>query len=257
MAEEKFESAESLYNRWFDHIQALHNSSPNRNMRQVEYDQTLKQNYPWVFFNLRQTEVHDLCYDLGCGYGTMALGAYTLGYRVHAFDVTDEYVNLGALQQRGIGFSKLDVENPSRESADDMPCGGQAADVVIFTEVLEHLQRNPLVALNTIRRMLQPGGLLILSTPRRESGVHQPGVHQQRGVARWQDIGYDPPEDWLDAHMYVYREREVREMLDVAGFRLLTSGLVWNGITYGVVAYRSTVPSDETFRTLAGCHPWV
>src|SRR3989344_6693628 len=38
-------------------------------------------------------------------------------------------------------------------------------DLIIFTEIFEHLGVDPLGALREIRRILKPGGILILSTP--------------------------------------------------------------------------------------------
>lgn len=41
----------------------------------------------------------------------------------------------------------------------------ESVDLVVFSEVLEHLRISPLEALIEIRRMLRPGGVLVLTTP--------------------------------------------------------------------------------------------
>lgn len=234
-----------MYEQWFNHLQTLHASNPNRHPNQASYDATLRLNYPWVFFNLRQTEIPLICHDIGCAYGTMSLGAYSLGYRTYAVDVIDKWVNKPALDMRNIPFIQHNIEEGP---VPDVP----PADAVIFTEVLEHLNCNPVVALTNIRKGMKPGALLILSTPRRESGKHNPGIYQEEELnptefrPHWKYV----PEtregkEWVDAHTYVYTEAELRLLVDLCGFHILTFGLAWNGITSGIVAYKTAHRDDD------------
>lgn len=66
-------------------------------------------------------------------------------------------------QQSGAEFkifiSALDIE------ADVWPYEGNFFDLVIFTEVLEHLSANPLYVMREIYRCTKPDGLICLSTP--------------------------------------------------------------------------------------------
>lgn len=227
------------YEAWFGHIQALHASNPDRHPNTATYDNTLKANYPWVFFNLRQTDTPQVLHDIGCAYGSMSLGAYALGYQVYATDILDTWVNRMGLADRGIYFTQNNIEKK--------PLVGQTlhdgtvvpkADVVLFTEVLEHLNDNPVKALSNIREGMKPGGLLILSTPRRECGKHAPGLYQGPHINcnTWEEIPNNSRE-WVDAHTYIYTESELRHLLTVCNFGILTQGLAWNGITTGLVAY--------------------
>lgn len=244
-------SQQEIFDAWFDHLQALHAQNPERHPNQVPYDLTLKDNYPWVFWNLKQTDVPLVCHDIGCAYGTMSLGAYTLGYKTYAFDCIDTWVNRPALDQRGVEFQVHDIAKA--------PVDAPFADAVIFTEVLEHLNTNPINALLNIRERMKPGGLLILSTPRREAGAHTAGLYQEGHkessntpnvevkfgpFVDWKDIPLEIDEPWIDAHMYVYTQREVFEMLDMCGFNVLTTGIFWNGLSFGVIAYANSGPTD-------------
>jgi SAM-dependent methyltransferase len=48
---------------------------------------------------------------------------------------------------------------------DAFPFADDSFDVVLFCEVIEHLQMDPVVALREIHRVLKPGGVLVVTTP--------------------------------------------------------------------------------------------
>ena len=51
-------------------------------------------------------------------------------------------------------------------------------DVIVMLDVIEHLE-NPLEALQSVERILKPGGALYLSTPNINSGIsRKPGSNQ-------------------------------------------------------------------------------
>jgi hypothetical protein len=94
---------------------------------------------------------------------------------------------------------------------------------------------------------MKPGALLILSTPRRESGRHNPGIYQEEQLnpsefrPHWKYI----PETrngkaWVDAHTYIYTEYELRHLVELCGFSILQFGLAWNGITSGILAFKDS-----------------
>lgn len=96
--------------------------------------------------------------DIGCGDGTAAATAapFLAGHRVVGVDWSQDalrrartrvpYAIRGELADGGLPFAK------------------ETADAVLFSEVVEHLV-DPDGALDEIRRVLRPGGHLMLSTP--------------------------------------------------------------------------------------------
>jgi SAM-dependent methyltransferase len=78
----------------------------------------------------------------------------------------------GSREDHHFVYSNVNVEAPppSRFPYDDASFDG-----VLFCEVIEHLQMNPLRALREIWRVLKPGGWLILTTPNiaRMANVHR------------------------------------------------------------------------------------
>jgi len=95
--------------------------------------------------------------DLGCGQGEYLKGHYPKDSLVVGCDV--EYL---ALQNRIGNF------NPVQGSAEKTPFKEESFDVILFSEVLEHLP-NPDKALDEIGRIIKHKGSLIISTPLKNS----------------------------------------------------------------------------------------
>jgi ubiquinone/menaquinone biosynthesis C-methylase UbiE len=92
-----------------------------------------------------------------------------------------------------------------------------AFDVVLCTEVLEHVADSP-AALSGIRRVLKPGGRLVLSTPQRWSTLEVCArIAFLPGVIRLVRLVYR--ERVLEAgHINLLTEREARRQVEAAGF---------------------------------------
>lgn len=103
---------------------------------------------------------------------------------------------------------RFDIEGP-------FPYADACFDVVIFTEVLEHLSKDPVRTMSEINRITKPGGYLLLSTPNCASArsvlrILRGGnpniypVYQRRSST--------------DRHNHEYVPWEVRELLKLCGF---------------------------------------
>ena len=94
-----------------------------------------------------------------------------------------------------------------------LPFADNEFDVVIFCEVIEHLLIDPLQALSEIRRVLRPGGTLVLTTP---------------NVARLENVArlvagvnlYDPYSGYgpYGRHNREFTRHELVKLLEFAGF---------------------------------------
>ncbi len=96
---------------------------------------------------------------------------------------------------------------------DRLPYPDGHFDVVLFCEVLEHLTHDPLAALLEIRRVLKPGGRLILTTPNAAC------LRNVLKMLRGQNVGdrysaYGP----YGRHNREYTLGEVVKLLDAVGF---------------------------------------
>ena len=109
--------------------------------------------------------------DLGSGNGGMLFPFATLG-RCLALDT---YVDPDL--RRFVRLAGLDVHQ-IRGVAQALPLASESVDVVILSEVIEHLAQ-PSVAGAEILRVLKPGGICLISTPPRLVFARRPDPHFQ------------------------------------------------------------------------------
>lgn len=110
---------------------------------------------------------------------------------------------------------------------DSLAFPGEAFDVVLCCEVIEHMARDPMHVLAEVNRVLKPGGLLVLTTP---------NVTGYRGLAAIL-AGYMPylyasycRSGSLDRHHIEYSPHEILALMSAAGFevRTLTTHDSWS-----------------------------
>ena len=127
------------------------------------------------------------------------------GRRVTAVDLDPERFR-PAIDALDLDVVACDIER------DPLPLGDDTFDLVIFNEVFEHLRINPIAVVEELRRVLTPGGTLLLSTPNGLAlrnllrlvveGRSGPSVHTEFG--RLREVG----------HMGHVREYSARDVLD-------------------------------------------
>lgn len=97
--------------------------------------------------------------DLGCGNGAIARALIAEGYDVLGVDASESGIAIANAEAPG-RFFVLDVSSGELPAA----LAGKRFDVVISTEVIEHLY-DPRGFIAFARRILQGGGEFIVSTP--------------------------------------------------------------------------------------------
>lgn len=94
--------------------------------------------------------------EIGCGFGfAMDFARHALGWTVQGIDPA---------QIAALGRTQLDLPIECRMLEGDEPEMAQAFDVVMAAETIEHVL-DPSAFLGTLRPMLRPGGVLVLTTP--------------------------------------------------------------------------------------------
>jgi SAM-dependent methyltransferase len=149
----------------------------------------------------------DDCLDLGCGDGG-ASGVY-LTERSHSYlgvDVSEAAIELA--KRRGLEAVRID-------DASILPFRDESFDVVVCSEVLEHLFEPHLAAAEAFR-VLRLGGRLIATVP--NAAYWRDRVDALFGV--WQPGGDDRgrSEPWRSPHIRFFRPATLRRMLLDTGF---------------------------------------
>ena len=101
--------------------------------------------------------------DAGCGSGRVSVALARAGFDVTGVDSEERVIEMAgriaAEADLRIDFRILDLESSTGELDEG------AYDLAVCSEVLEHV-RSPRAVVERIRRLLKPGGRLILTVPR-------------------------------------------------------------------------------------------
>jgi methionine biosynthesis protein MetW len=162
----------------------------------------------------RYVETTDACIDIGCGDGGTSGPA--LQRRAASYVGVD--ISASALQmarERG-----LDVRHI--EDAAGLPFEDGAFGVAVCVEVLEHLFE-PQAALAEIRRVLRPGGRLIVTVP---NVAHWRNRLDFALLGRWNPRGdhLSPTQPWRDPHVRFFTVRTLPRLVENCGFSVLERG---------------------------------
>ena len=159
--------------------------------------------------------------NIGVGDGTFERAAQSRGAQIHCLDPSEGAINqlrdeLGLGERAQVGYLQ------------DMPFDDDSMDVIVISEVLEHLATTAMLekALEEIKRVLRPGGRILGTVPAREDLASQMVVCPDCGKQfhRWghaHSFTISSLQSLLDRHFSV---TEVSERLFVTW-----STLNWKG----------------------------
>ena len=150
----------------------------------------------------------DRVLDVGCGEGRHTLTAW-LEHPVHAVGLDLSERDLGTAASRGAEFAEAAPETATlsliRGSALDLPFADGTFDVVVCSEVLEHIHDYRGV-IEEITRVLKPGGRFVASVPR---------AWPERLCWLLSDAYHEAP----GGHIRIFSAPELRRAIRSEGFR--------------------------------------
>lgn len=174
---------------------------------QLKYDFMFEKKYA---LTLIASAGHKKVLDVGCAYGTMPFILRRAGMVVRAMDVLPELHSEQLFREEGIEFIEGNIETDEIK---------EKFDLVIFTDVLEHLCYNPLPVLKKLHRCLREGGEIIISTPCKEEDFVCDG--KWCDLINWRSIPEYKDYKWEDGHHHTYYMWELKDLLKEAGFKVV------------------------------------
>lgn len=135
--------------------------------------------------------------DLGCGAGAFSAFAATAGAEVLGLDVAQAAIDRATTAHPSLSFGLTEFDGPLK-----LP--DNSFEIVWASEVIEHVA-DTATWLSEIRRVLVPGGRLLLTTP-----AHDRLTLLLGGIER-----FSPP---LGDHLHLYSARSLRTLLSEFDF---------------------------------------
>lgn len=154
--------------------------------------------------------------DVGCSGGLLAEHIRDRGHHVTGVDI----VEVPGVRERVDDFVLADLVNGVPAAV------GEGYDVVIAGDVIEHLPR-PADTLRELRRLVRPGGQVLLSVP--NFGHWYPRARVVTGL-----FGYDRRGVLDETHLRFFTRRTLRRLVRRCGFDIVeerTTGLPLGAVT--------------------------
>jgi|AntRauTorckE6833_2_1112554.scaffolds.fasta_scaffold18036_3 2-polyprenyl-3-methyl-5-hydroxy-6-metoxy-1,4-benzoquinol methylase len=160
--------------------------------------------------------------EIGSLTGIVSTALSRCGYPVTAHDIP-KVINDPDLQNH---YAKEGITPMSFLLQDyPLPLESGRYDVIVFCEVLEHLNFNPLFLLSEFNRILKPDGIVYVATPNQASLVHR--LMLLRGQSFYFPVTYF--EDGIDPeslaafgyHWHEFTKSELEELFALRGFRMI------------------------------------
>lgn len=180
----------------------------------------------------RTGEAPAVVVDVGCGDGSAAAVAAGVldgrrpgGQRIVAVDWSHDALRRARVRTREAapGTPVFVVRGGLPDGAAQpagLPLADASADAVLFSEVVEHLV-DPDAALDELRRVLRPGGHLLLSTPNLAAWYNRAlllaGVQPVFSEVSLRGI-HGRPGSQVVGHLRLYTARALRGFLSASGF---------------------------------------
>jgi SAM-dependent methyltransferase len=199
-----------LYATYYTHGQGSPKRRVSTGLRSFFYQGYLMASYipSWVLglngarCRIRRMFLHDVkpgrLLDIGCGEGTFLWRMHRLGWSATGIDLDAKAIKNANARYRGLGIDFLPTDLLNARFPD------HSFDAITMNHVIEHVL-DPVELLVGSRRLLKPGGRLVVTTPNIQSYGHR----------KFQECwcGLDPPR-----HLQIFSTAALQHCARKAGF---------------------------------------
>ena len=153
--------------------------------------------------------------DIGTTQFTFLLKKLT-PHKIFTIDYTSGFQQRCA--DHGIAFETHDITSPA------LPFGGTRFDVIVFTEVFEHLLANPVRIFSKLKSMLTENGSLVFGTPNLASLQKRILLLLNRPILDWPTWEVGDEDIHGHGHNRIYVRRELEAFMEEAGLKVTSAG---------------------------------
>lgn len=151
---------------------------------------------------LPETHAVGAVLDVGCGTAELLLALQARSTALSGVDLRTDFLEIAKSRLPCADIRLANIEH-------GLPFSDASFDTILFCDVIEHLQR-PVEALRELRRLLRPGGIVLLTTPNSNSMVRK---LTGRGWFALQD----------PSHLIFYTRFSLRHLMRKVGFETIST----------------------------------
>ena len=144
-----------------------------------EYDREMADTYSRTVYDVESLGKNLRILEFGCFTGIVSASLKRLGHEVTGSDipfVLEDEENAAFYRDENLTIWPHDLSSGPLQQ----PSG--SFDLIVFTEVLEHLNFNPIPLLREFARILRPGGMVYCATPNLGNIHHRINLLLGRGI---------------------------------------------------------------------------
>lgn len=179
----------------------------------VDYVRARIEYYPYLVTlrHLRDRHSRGRVLDIGAGSGIISLASSAIGLETWALDHPAREWLRPWLEDRGVRYVLHDLSQAT------IPLESGQFDVIVFQDVIEHLPFSSRDIFSEFRRLLKPGGELIICTPNLSRLATR--VKLLLGRTVHPPLSYFWESDFpFPGHYREFTGKEIRQMLEWSGF---------------------------------------